>query len=1160
MRNYGLVTSLGELVDLCNRLAEGDGPIGFDIETGYLGPDREKFSVHAETAMVVGISVTDSVDWARYIPLNHDNYDNVDERTAAELLWPILHSGRGVAHNASFELRHLSRWFARLLADHPLLGGQVRATRGYYPVRSDTQVEAYLAAEYPSFGLKYLVKQVFGHEMTELYELFPDLPVNRRKYLRFNVLDPADPKVYEYACEDALWALALHRRYHPQVAQMPLYAVEMAVITECIVDMEDFGVRYDWPAMRRTADELRLFRDRYNAEIMAELSALLDRPVAINLASPPQVARLLFDDLGLRTSVYTSTTRDRPAAERKMSTGKTALAGLAKQHPVVQKIRTWKELTRLLSTYLDKYERLYQWSDDGMTHPNHMSAVVITGRFAVSDPPYQQCGVGSLQVVTPSGWVRLDELHDGVPVMQYRRDGGLEFVVPEVIRQPYLGDMIEFDSAEGGRWTWTPNHRIVYRSRTARGARALTDIRECTAEEWEARLLQAKPGYLGRRRLHDRCFPKAGRRVGGRTLSPAERVCLRLAIACQADGHLRGARYQIDVYVDRKVTALAEMRVPTEVADHDSVVRGRVYAGRRRHRAFVAAALVSEWLDETPEKNFRAEAILALCADDLRWFVNEVMQWDGDATRGCTYGQKTTRRASVDIVQAAAALCGYATSIYERPEYDAVSVNLWDRDHKEAGWQHVSRVPSDGMVYCVTVPTGMFLCRNDEGKVLITGNSPKEYHVDLAEGAAAHARHAEEHGKDCNCDVPGSAFCAPPGTCFKINFRDFIIAPDEHYIIGFDFSQQELRAIAGEAREPELLRAFDEGRDVHTLTASLMLGVPLDQVTKEQRNIGKTLGFALLYGMSAKGLADRLGIPIEEAEQLFNAYFRVFSRIKAWVDKQVAFGRKHGYVVSKFGRRLPIWEYQSDKRWIQQKGDRTCVNYPIQGSATGDAVKIAMVRAVRALKKAGLHDRVHLVMNVHDALEFYVHRSLEPAQVISVLQPAVVFPVPGWPALKADWHFGLRWGSPVEITVTDTGGTVRVQIDSREPELKPGVEVDEDTGEEVEIMPSDAAEHIQTARQQADKAGRHLLVELDAMPTLDGYQRFLELVTMTPGRHRVTIRTSDGDLDLDHRTALTPDHLAPVSMLLGPARLYWDDADTLDQVLDGVTLDGVSSV
>ncbi len=793
-KNYGLITSIDELTTFTERLAGGSGPVAFDIETGYHGPDREKFSIHPETAIVVGISFTDDTSWARYVPLGHDDYDNLDNREVAELLWPILSSERGVPHNASFELRHLARWFRQHL-------GTDRVSDGYFTVRSDTQIEAYLAAEYESFGLKTLVKKVFDHDMIELYELFPDLPVNKRKYLRFNILDPTDPKVVEYACEDSAWTLALHERYHQRVAGMPLYAVEMAVVQECITAMEDHGVVYAWDDMRRAAEELRLFRDKYNAEIMAELSELLDRPVAINLASAAQVGKLLFDELGLRTSVYTAGTRDKARGERKMSTGKVALAGLAKQHPVVQKIRNWKEQTRLLSTYLEAYERKYSWSDDGRAHPNHLSAVVITGRFAVADPPYQQ--------------------------------------------------------------------------------------------------------------------------------------------------------------------------------------------------------------------------------------------------------------------------------------------------------------------------------------------SPKKYHFDLAEGAVAHEEDREP----------------PPGTCFRFNFRDMITAPPEHYIIGFDLSQAELRAIAGYAEEPELLKAFAEGRDVHTLTASLMLGVPLDQVTPKQRDVGKTLGFALLYGMSPKGLADRLGIDIEEAEELFAAYFKVFSRIKAWVDKQIDYGHRHGHVVSKFGRRLPIWEYQSDKRYIQQKGDRACVNYPVQGSATGDFMKIAMVRAVRALRNAGLHDRVHLVMNVHDALEFYVHRSVAPEQVIEVLQPAVIFPVPGWPTMKADWHVGRRWGSPIELNV-DADGQIIVDA-GREADLKPGIEVDDDTGEEVEIMPDLDTTDL---RSTLDGEGRTVVVTIDAMPSDDGFMRFLHLARTTPGRNRLILVTPEGDVELPVRTGLGFSDTAQISLLLGPAGVVYDDTGHLDDLAEGLTL------
>jgi len=844
-RNYGLINSIDELARFCDRLSQGDDAIAFDIETGYLGVEREKFSLHPETALVAGISFTVSADWARYAPLGHDDYPNLDNLDASRLLWPLLNTGRGVAHNAPFELRHLARWFRDLLSDDPDFGEQVRASDGYFPVRSDTQVESYLAAEHPQFGLKYLAWEIFGIKMTELHELFPGLAKNKRKYLRFNTLDPREPRVFNYACEDSVGSLLLHQRYHEYVREKPLYPVEMGIVEECIPPMEDFGVRYDWLLMRRTAEALRSFRDRYNAEIMRELSDMVGQPVAINIASPPQLSKLLFEQLGFRTTVYTAKTRDLPPEERKMSTGKIALAGLAKKHPVVQKIRDWKEMTRLLGTYLEKYEGLYAYAADGRTHPNHMSAVVVTGRFAVGDPPYQQ--------------------------------------------------------------------------------------------------------------------------------------------------------------------------------------------------------------------------------------------------------------------------------------------------------------------------------------------SPKVYHYDLEPAREAHAQHAQAHGPKCTCDE----FPPPPDTCFKFNFRDVIVAPPDHYILGFDLSQAELRAIAGEAQEPALLKAFADGTDVHTLTAALMLKVSVEDVTKDQRDIGKTMNFALLYGMREKSLADRLGIPIEEAKELYEKYFSVYSRIAAWAAKQVELGRTYGYVTSRFGRKLPIWEYRSEKRWIRQKGDRACVNYPIQGSATGDFVKIAMVRAQRALRAAGIADRVHLVMNVHDALEFYVHRTLLPQDVIRILQPAVIFPVDGWPAMKADWHFGRKWGSPYEIEVTeDNRFIVKGEV---EYELKPSIEEDEDTGEEVEVFPeidydvlrqalgrdpepapppvvpqqrtSEAEPHAPA--QPSTEEGRQLILELLDMPTAAGYERFLELLDSLPGPHQLTLRTPDGELPLSLGvgTSLGTKDLAQVYLLLGEAKLYFDAADVdSSTLLDGITL------
>src|SRR3954463_2474962 len=176
LRNYGSVTSIEELSELIQKVS--GNVFGYDIETGYHGPDREKGSVHPETAFVVGISFTDSTDWARYVPLGHDEGENLDNVEVARLFWPLLNTGLGVAHNAGFELRHLSKWFRTHLWDDPEFGEAVRDAYGYFPIFSDTLVEAYLAADFQRFGLKPLTMLMFDRQGNPVS---PDLYLNRSK-------------------------------------------------------------------------------------------------------------------------------------------------------------------------------------------------------------------------------------------------------------------------------------------------------------------------------------------------------------------------------------------------------------------------------------------------------------------------------------------------------------------------------------------------------------------------------------------------------------------------------------------------------------------------------------------------------------------------------------------------------------------------------------------------------------------------------------------------------------------------------------------------------------------------------------------------------------------------------------------------------------------
>lgn len=659
--DFGLLTDLSQIDALFGKLAQIDDGFGFDIETGYAGPPKEKYALHPETAFVVGVSYSGHPGWARYTPLRHDLGGNVDDvKSFAFLFAKLLGSGRGVAHNSLFELRHLASFFREHLTPAQLhLAGLKK--NGYFPLRSDSMVEAFDVGNFREVGLKALTLAVFGHKMTEFEDLFPDATSKQKKAQRFNTLE-LNARTVSYACEDAAWCLALHRRHFPTVKDRLMFRVDMSLVP-ILAAMEDRGIALDWATMAKWDARAQQFADAMRMEIMSDLSKETGEVVDINLGSAPQVSGVLYGKLGLRTTKLTDS--------GEMSTDAKALAGLAKKHPVVQRILDFRELKKLSGSYLTKYPRDFDYATDHRGHPSHQACAVVSGRFAVSDPAYQQL--------------------------------------------------------------------------------------------------------------------------------------------------------------------------------------------------------------------------------------------------------------------------------------------------------------------------------------------PKKYHYELSSG-----------------------------TEFHINFRDIVVAGPNHYLIGFDYSQVELRVLAGLSGEPALVKAFNDEVDVHQMTAALMFGIPVDQVTKEQRAIGKTINFSLLYGQGPKGMAERMGISIDEAKAFLQKYFAIYSSVKSWVDKQTREGVAKGKTVSKFGRVHPIWALESDKPAIRANGERLCVNAPVQGGAA-DVMRIAMVRCSRAIEQSGLEDQIHLIMNIHDALVFEVHTDVHPQKVIDIVQPEVVFPIEGWPNLRADWEIGVKWGSMVSLDL-DENDQIVIPAPS-EPEL-----------------------------------------------------------------------------------------------------------------------------
>lgn len=763
--NYALIRSHGELEVMIESIIKTNGPFGIDIETGYSGPDKEGASLDPDypDSFIVGISISGDPSWARYIPLAHDfSQQNLDQQPVAHLIWLLVMTGNAVIHNAAFELRFMARWFREQL-------GEDVVGDGYFPFLADSMLESYLAAETETHGLKGLTRILFGHEQAEITSLFTTLPKGKAmRSLRFNTLE-LTPEVVAYCCEDAAWCLAVHQYFFPKVENMLLYRVEHMIVP-ILCKMEDFGVQYDWPAMRAKAREAETFIGLLNTEIQQTLTSMTGVQQTINIGSPAQLRKVLYEDLGFRTS--------RKTATGAASTDEQALTSLAAQYPVVRKILEWKQLRKLVGTYLEKYERVYNTALDGRTHPDHNQVRVPSGRFAVADPPYQQ--------------------------------------------------------------------------------------------------------------------------------------------------------------------------------------------------------------------------------------------------------------------------------------------------------------------------------------------SPKKYHYELEDGSV-----------------------------FECDFRTFIIAPPEHYIIGFDFSQVELRMLAGDSGEPALLNAFANDIDVHIATAALMLRKPLDQISKEDRARGKTMNFALLYGMGIASLAERLGVDIETAQALNDSYFAAYSRIDQWVNNTQALGRTNGFVLTRFGRKITIWEYQRahlpGQAWQDSKGDRLSMNAPIQGAAA-DYMKIAMINADRAINAAGLQDRVHLVMNIHDALEFYVHESVSPQTVVDLLAPRVSFPVQGLPSIVAEWHKGTNWGNVTELRVVDgklvdTGEAI--EREEYAPDNDEAVETHADAGSD--MRGTTKWEPEQALAPTATGTVQRLVVRTTGMPTPAGLQTFTQLVNQTPGETPVQIKIGSSSFDFPTNTGLGVKDADTISEMLGGA-------------------------
>ena len=233
--------------------------------------------------------------------------------------------------------------------------------------------------------------------------------------------------------------------------------------------------------------------------------------------------------------------------------------------------------------------------------------------------------------------------------------------------------------------------------------------------------------------------------------------------------------------------------------------------------------------------------------------------------------------------------------------------------------------------------------------------------------------------------------------------KKVFIASLGYDLVPLDYSQIELRILAGLSNDPKMLKAFKADQDIHRLTASQVFDIPLDKVTSEERNMAKTLNFGIVYGMGAVAFARSSGLSRKEARHFIEEYFSDFKKIKKWQEEVKEGVRKNGYVENLNGRKRWLPAITSVNRFLASEAERAAINMPIQ-SLAADIIKLAMIKVHQQYK----NDDVRLLLSIHDELLFEIKSDKVNSvvkKITQIMESVYNFPV----HLKVDVSVGKNW-------------------------------------------------------------------------------------------------------------------------------------------------------
>ncbi len=252
------------------------------------------------------------------------------------------------------------------------------------------------------------------------------------------------------------------------------------------------------------------------------------------------------------------------------------------------------------------------------------------------------------------------------------------------------------------------------------------------------------------------------------------------------------------------------------------------------------------------------------------------------------------------------------------------------------------------------------------------------------------------------------------------NIRNSFVPSKGYVLAALDYSQVELRVAAILSEDEKLLQIFKNGEDVHTSVASYVFDIPKEDVTKEMRRRAKVINFGILYGMGVNALRVNLGTDRKEAQEFYNAYFERFTGLAAYLEGVKQDATRTGYTETLFGRRRYFAGLKSPLPWIRAQAERMAINAPIQGTATADIVKVAMVRIAEFLKKEKLQKDVHLLLQVHDELVFEIKKEkvdeIVP-KIQKIMESVLTKEQSKGIPIVANAEVGENWGTMKEVGI-----------------------------------------------------------------------------------------------------------------------------------------------